>query len=72
MVRLQHDFVERAGMGNVRWGDLNNYSDDMDDDEVKEVVRWDFDSHEEEAVFGNWDKKDRCPNCFLIHKGECL
>lgn len=72
MVRLWHDFVERAGMGNVRWGDLENSPDDMDDDDVKEVIRWEFDSLEEEAVYGKWSKEDRCPECFLIHKGECL
>ena len=27
---------------------------------------------EEDAVYGRYSKSDSCPECHLIHKGECL
>lgn len=59
-------------MGNVHWGDMNSHPEGIDDEDVKEIVRYDFDDIEEASIYDTFSKKDVCPDCYMIHKGECL
>lgn len=45
---------------------------DIDYDEEDEFHLIDETDLEEDAVYGRYSKADACPECYLIHKGECL